>query len=132
VVKLNRLIRCSWFAFVVAFVLTAASIEMAAAQGAGDGVAPDNNVARWALLVGFFLPMAAAAVIRQTWGSQAKGAAVFALSLVAAGGTAYFSGELDRGDIVSAALIILVMATVTYNNFWKPTGIAPAIEERTG
>lgn len=128
----TRIIRHSWFAFVFAVVLLLGSIQIAAAQGVGEGVVPDTNVARWALLVGTFLPIAAAAVIRQRWNSQTKGAAVFALSVAAAAGTSYFAGDIQRGDIVSAALIILVLASVTYKTFWQPTGIAPAIEERTG
>jgi hypothetical protein len=132
VVKLNRLIRCSWFGFVIAFVLLAASIQLASAQGAGDGVIPDTNVARWAFVVGFFLPLAAAAVIRQRWSSPTKGVAVFGLSVIAAAGTSYYAGEIQRSDLTTAALIILVTATTLYKVYWQPTGIAPAIEERTG
>jgi uncharacterized membrane protein YfhO len=132
VVKLNRLIRFSWFGFVIAFALLAASIQLAAAQGVGEGVAPDNNVGRWAFLVGTFLPLAAAAVIRQGWRSEVKGGAVFVFSVVAAAGTSYFAGEFERGDFLSAVLIILVMASITYQTLWKPSGIAPAIEQQTG
>jgi hypothetical protein len=128
--KLNRLIRFSWFGFVVAFVTLAASIQLASAQD--TAVLPDTNVGRWAFLVGTFLPLAAAAVIRQRWRSEVKGGAVFVFSVVAAAGTAYFAGEFQRGDIVSAALIILVTASITYRTFWQPTGIAPAIEQQTG
>ena len=129
---ITRIIQTLTLAVLFAFVAVVGSISLAAAQGVGDGVVPDNNVARWAFLVGTFLPLAAAAIIRQTWRSEIKGGAVFALSAIAAFGTSFLAGDLQRGDFVSAALIILVTASITYKTFWQPTGIAPAIEERTG
>ena len=129
---ITRIIQTLTLAVLFAFVAVVGSISLAAAQGVGDGVVPDTNVARWAFLVGTFLPLAAAAIIRQTWRSEIKGGAVFVLSAIAAAGTSYLTGDLQRGDLVSAALIILVMASISYQTLWKPSGIAPAIEERTG
>lgn len=129
---ITRIIQTLTIAVLFAFVAVVGSFSLAAAQGVGDGVVPDNNVARWAFLVGTFLPLAAAAIIRQTWRSEIKGAAVFVLSAIAAAGTSFLAGDLQRGDLVSAALIILVMASISYQTLWKPSGIAPAIEERTG
>lgn len=130
---LTRILRHTWFLFVAAIALLVSTVTVASAQGvAGDGVVPDTNVARWAFLVGTFLPLAAAAIIRQTWRSEIKGGAVFILSAIAAAGTSFLAGDLQRGDLISAALIILVMASISYQTLWKPSGIAPAIEERTG
>lgn len=126
----RRLLRHFWFVACVVFVLTLGMVTGVAAQD--SAVIPDTNVGRWAFLVGAFLPLAAAAVIRQRWRSQVKGGAVFALSAIAATGTSYFAGDLQGGDFVSAALIILVTASIMYRTFWQPTGIAPAIEQRTG
>jgi hypothetical protein len=120
-----------WFAASLAFMLTFWSVTGVSAQDVG-AVMPDTNVGRWSFLVGFFLPLAAAAVIKQRWSSQVKGGAVFVLSAIAAAGTSFFAGDLQGGDFISAALIILVMASITYQTLWKPTGIAPAIEARTG
>jgi hypothetical protein len=125
-VRKLKIIRIFW----LAFVLTIGLVATASAQE--SAVLPDTNVGRWAFLVGTFLPLAAAAVIRQRWRSEVKGGAVFVFSLIAAAGTAHFAGELHRGDFLSAALIILVMASITYQTLWKPSGIAPAIEQQTG
>jgi hypothetical protein len=97
-----------------------------------QAVIPDTNVGRWSFLVGTFLPLAIATVNRQRWTSQAKGVMTFALSALAATGTSYFAGELTATDLVTSLLIILVSATVTYTTFWKPSGIAETVEERTG
>jgi FtsH-binding integral membrane protein len=121
-----KIIRSIW----LAFVLTVGLVATASAQE--SAVLPDTNVGRWAFLVGTFLPLAAAAVIRQRWRSEVKGGAVFVFSVLAAAGTSYFAGEFERGDFLSAALIILVMASITYQTLWKPSGIAPAIEQQTG
>jgi hypothetical protein len=125
-VRKLKIIRIFW----LAFVLTIGLVATASAQE--TAVLPDTNVGRWAFLVGTFLPLAAAAVIRQRWRSEVKGGAVFVFSVLAAAGTSYFAGEFERGDFLSAALIILVMASITYQTLWKPSGIAPAIEQQTG
>jgi hypothetical protein len=125
-VRKLKIIRVIW----LAFVLTVGLVATASAQE--SAVLPDTNVGRWAFLVGTFLPLAAAAVIRQRWRSEVKGGAVFVFSVLAAAGTSYFAGEFERGDFLSAALIILVMASITYQTLWKPSGIAPAIEQQTG
>jgi|GEM_PF-1518238 len=92
---------------------------------------PSTNVAQWSFLVGVFLPMAIAFVTQAHWSAMAKGIATFVVSLIAAIGTAYFAGQLNRGDIVSSLLIILVMATLTYQTFYRPSGVAPKIEAAT-
>jgi hypothetical protein len=125
-VRKLKIIRIFW----LAFVLTIGLVATASAQE--SAVLPDTNVGRWAFLVGTFLPLAAAAVIRQRWRSEVKGGAIFVFSMIAAAGTAHFAGEFQRGDVLSAALIILVMASITYQTLWKPSGIAPAIEQQTG
>ena len=57
--------------------------------------------------------------------------AFFAVSLVAAGGTAYFQGDLTGKRFLDAALVIVPAAAAFYHGWWKPSGVAPAIEEST-
>lgn len=85
----------------------------------------------YALLVGFFLPPVMAIIIQTGWAERVKAVVAFAACLVAGAGTAYFQGDLTGKRFVSAALIVMTVGLATYRNFWKPTGIAPAIESKT-
>jgi hypothetical protein len=114
----------------LAFLLLLGTVVSAAAKE--NAVIPDTNVGRWSFLIGTFLPLAIAAVNRQRWTSQAKGVMTFVISTAAAAGTSYFAGEFSGEDLVTSFLIVLVSATVTYTVFWKPSGIAPAVEQATG
>jgi hypothetical protein len=123
--------RLQWLRILsLAFLLLLGLVTSAGAQE--QAVIPDTKVGRWSYLIGTFLPLAIAAVNRQYWSSQAKGVMAFALSAVAAAGTSVFAGEFNAEDIVTSLLIVLVSATVTYTVFWKPSGIASAVEEKTG
>lgn len=126
----KRIIR-HWPAYAFALILALALMPIAVAQSS-DGVVPNDNAGRWAFLVGVFLPLGIAAINRERWSSQIKAVTTFACSLVAALGTAYFAGQIVVADIVSSFLIIFVTATLTFNTIWKPSGIAPAVEKRTG
>jgi hypothetical protein len=96
---------------------------------------PVNNLAQWDLIVGFFLPLVTAVVIRQAWSPTYKAVANFVLSIVAAAGVVYFQGNLATGNLnalVSSVLIVLVASIATYHGLFRPTRIAPAIEAKTG
>jgi hypothetical protein len=56
----------------------------------------------------------------------------FAISALAAAGTSFFAGEFNGQDLVTSFLIVLVTATVTFQVFWKPSGIAETVEQKTG
>lgn len=90
----------------------------------------DNNVAQWALIVGFALPPVLSVLVQTHWNAQVKSLLAFAACVAAGLGTAYFAGDIGD-DWVSSALIVLVTGISTYQGFWKPTGIAPTVEAAT-
>jgi hypothetical protein len=93
----------------------------------------NESLALWSALVGVALPVAVDVLARRRWGSEARALTAFACCLVAAFGTAWFKGDLDdRGDLATAFLAVFVAAITTYNQFWKPSGIALAVREATG
>ena len=105
----------------------------AGAQAASDaGVIPNDNSARWAFLVGAVLPGAIAVINRQRWSSQTKGLVALGASTLAGAGTSYFAGSFTGQDLVTSILITAVMAFTTYQVWWKPSGVAPTIEGKTG
>lgn len=90
-----------------------------------------SNLEMWALVVGFFLPNVVALVVQSGWSQRLQAVAAFVVCGVAAAGTAYFQGDLTGRRFVEAGLVILVTTIATYKGFWKPTGVAPAIETKT-
>ena len=92
---------------------------------------PITDLLMYAALVGFFLPPVLSIVIQTGWSQRVKAAVAFVACLIAGAGTAYLEADLDGRTWVSASLIVLTTGLTTYRNFWKPTGISPAIEART-
>lgn len=93
---------------------------------------PNEQLIMWGSVVGFVLPLAIAAINQRRWSSTARGVVVFGCCLIAAAGTVYLEGALNRsGDLASAFLAIFVTAIGTYKLYWRPSGIAPAVERVT-
>jgi VIT1/CCC1 family predicted Fe2+/Mn2+ transporter len=94
-----------------------------------------TDAERWAFIVGFFLPVAIAVIQQAGWSERVRAVVAFLACVVAGLGTAYFGGDLsgsvDPRSVISDVLIVLVTAISTYKAFWKPTGVAPAVEEAT-
>jgi hypothetical protein len=82
-------------------------------------------------LVGALMPAAIALVTRRDWPAEAKGLVAAALCLAAAALIAYTQGALDAADLLRSFLIVFTLAQILYQTFWKPSGIAPAIEVAT-
>ena len=90
-----------------------------------------SNLQLWSLIVGFFTPPVLAIIQQGGWSSRVRAVVAFGAALVAGAGTAYFQGDLTGRRFVEAALVVLVAAIATYQSFWKPTGVAPAIQKVT-
>lgn len=90
-----------------------------------------SNLEMWALIVGFALPPALAFVMQSDWSARLQSVIAFLACAVAGAGTAYLQGDLTGERFVEAGLVILVTTIATYKGFWKPTGVAPAIETKT-
>lgn len=90
-----------------------------------------SNLEMWALIVGFLLPPALSFVIQTGWSQRLQSIVAFAAAAVAAAGTAYFQGDLTGRRFVESGLVVLVTTIATYKGFWKPTGVAPAIQTKT-
>lgn len=93
---------------------------------------PNEQLIMWGSVVGFVLPLAISTVNQRRWSSTARGLVAFGGCLIAAAGTVYFEGTLrNGGDLASAFLAIFVTAIGTYKLYWRPSGIAPAVERVT-
>ncbi len=96
-------------------------------------VLPDltNDLLMWTLLVGALTPLVIAIPNQTHWSKTAKGIVTLLICILVGGGTAYFNHAFTGRGIVSCVLIVAVMAVFTYHQFWKTTGIAPALERAT-
>lgn len=90
-----------------------------------------SNFQMWSLIVGFALPPVLSVIMQSGWSQRLQAIVAFAACAVAGAGVAYFQGDLTGERFVEAGLVVLVTAVATYRNFWKPTGISPAIETKT-
>ena len=90
-----------------------------------------TNFQMWSLIVGFALPPVLSIVQQSAWSDRLRAVIAFLACAVAGAGVAYFQGDLTGKRFVEAGLVVLVTAVATYRNFWKPTGVAPAIETKT-
>jgi hypothetical protein len=91
-----------------------------------------DDLTMWSLLVGAAAPTVIALVQRPTWPDWLRSVTTASFCLVAGAVTAYLNGDLTNGrSLVSAILLVLITTLSTYRGFWKPTGVAPAIESVT-
>jgi hypothetical protein len=85
----------------------------------------------WSLVVGFFMPPVQAVIQQTGWSDKLRAAVNFLVCVVAGAGVAFFQGDFTGKRFVESSLVVLVTAIAVYKGTWKPTGIAPAIEEKT-
>ncbi|HTW17098.1 MAG TPA: hypothetical protein VMF51_18350 [Nocardioides sp.] len=85
----------------------------------------------WALIVGFASPLLIAVVQQPTWSGRRRTLVTIVWSIVAGGGTAFFTDEFTGRSLLSCFLVICVAAIATYQSIWRPLKIAPAIEAAT-
>lgn len=91
-----------------------------------------SNLELWSGVVGFFLPLVMAVIIQTGWQQQIQAVLAFLAVLVASAVTVFLqTDDWDWSNWLNSALVILVTTISAYKGFWKPTGIAPTIEEKT-
>ena len=90
-----------------------------------------TDLMMWSLVVGFFMPPVQAVIQQTNWSSRVRSGVNFLACLVAGAGVAFFQGDFTGRRFVGSALLVLVTTIAVYKGTWKPTGIAPAIEEAT-
>lgn len=96
-----------------------------------------SNLAMWTLILGFISPPVLAFIQQPGWSDKTRSLVAFIFSALVALGTLVFDEQLgfkaalDLDNYVTALLLVFVTTISTYRNFWKPNGVAPAIEYST-
>jgi hypothetical protein len=85
-----------------------------------------TNALMWAGIVGFLSPVVLQFITSVSRDSRVQSAIAFAFELVVAIPTVYFAGNLDLGNYVKTALIVVTLSIAAYHGFWKPAGVTPS------
>ena len=91
-----------------------------------------STLDQWTAVVGILLPLAIAVINRTAWESPLKAIAAVGVCMLAAAGEVAVKGQFDLKHWSQNALAVFFLTVTTYYGFWKPTGIADAVEKRTG
>lgn len=87
-----------------------------------------SNLEMYSGLVGVLLPVVVAKVNAADMSGEQKALVAAVVSIIAATGTTWFQGGMNAADLTTSFLIIFTAAVVTYQTYWKPSGIAGRIE----
>jgi hypothetical protein len=90
-----------------------------------------NAILQINALIGFFLPLVVSVFQHYKFPTWFRVAIAAATSLAAGVFSTWAEGKLDWTNWGTAAIIIFTTSQLTYVTVWKPTGIAPKVEEAT-
>lgn len=84
----------------------------------------------------FMLPLLFAFVMQQHWAAKVKSNVAWGLCFLVALASNFAQSGVpanwtDLTHLAASFTVILALTTQTYDKFWKPNGIAPAIEAAT-
>jgi hypothetical protein len=84
-----------------------------------------------ALIVGFFLPLVLAIPMQPHWPNSLR--TIFAVAAYAAAGAiiAAAGGHFTGKSVWQVTLEVLTLGVIGYQGVWKPSGLAPTIENAT-
>lgn len=82
-----------------------------------------DNVTRWALIIGFLMPLLVAVIEQPKWPDWVRAVVAAILCICAAVVQVYVMGQFNPADLATSILIILVEAIAVYQAFWKKVGI---------
>ncbi|MGE3510711.1 MAG: hypothetical protein AB7N65_17700 [Vicinamibacterales bacterium] len=86
-------------------------------------------------LIGAGLPLIIAVINRRNWSARVASIVAFVVCLVAAAISTIFVDGIALGDpgldLVAYFGTVYAAAMVSYEALWKPTKVAPSIEEKT-
>lgn len=77
------------------------------------------DAATFAAILGIVMPPLIAFIEKPDWSKFKRTLPTALLSLLVGFGTAYFSGQLNPGDIASSIAVTFMAAVTAYHLFWK-------------
>lgn len=88
-----------------------------------------GDTALLALIVGFIAPVVYNLLIQSGWSTRTQAIVAFLFSAILGGITAWVAGAFNGVSILTAILIVFVVAISTYQSFWKK--VTPNLKNAT-
>jgi hypothetical protein len=85
----------------------------------------------WTILVGFLMPLLVALVNQSHWSKPLRAIVSFAICIVVAIADVLIQGNWNGHALTRTLVLVAFVAYTSYQLFWKPSAIAPAIEAAT-
>lgn len=84
-------------------------------------------------ILGFLIPPLMQVINRQNWSSEVRAVTAFAACAVGAVVATWWQGDLDNFDDIRTSILVTFGAAIFfYNQYWKASGLADRIMEKTG
>lgn len=90
-----------------------------------------SDAVLWSLCVGVLAPLAISAIKRSRWSPRLQSLIALLVYIVAALGTAFFTGVFNTASILTLLMVIFLTGYSSYQAVWKPTGVDKAIDKAT-
>lgn len=90
-----------------------------------------GNTQAWGLILGVLAPMLISVVQQPKFTGTVRAVVAVAASAVIGLLTVLAAGDFAVGEWLTTAALVLVASHTAYEGFYKPTGVAKAIEEGT-
>jgi hypothetical protein len=85
----------------------------------------------WTILVGFLLPNVIALINQTHWSKPLRAIVSFVVCVLTAIIDVIIQGNWNGHDMTRTLVLIAFVAYTSYQLFWKPSNITPAIESAT-
>lgn len=90
-----------------------------------------SNLAMWSLIVGALTPPLLSVVQQPRWPGWLRTGFMLGAAVVDGVVISWLQGNLDLARFTNSALVAGVAIITAYHGIWKPSGISPAIENKT-
>lgn len=88
-----------------------------------------TNAGGWAAVVAFLTPVALNFILQSGWSSRVQSIVALLFSIVAALGTAYFTGAFNGLGIATCVFVVAVGTIAFYKGFWQ--NVTPNLKKAT-
>jgi len=85
----------------------------------------------WTILVGFLLPLLISLINQTHWSKPLRAIVSFVICVVVALVDVIIQGHWNGHDMTRTLVLVAFVAYTSYQLFWRPSNIAPAIEAAT-
>jgi quinol-cytochrome oxidoreductase complex cytochrome b subunit len=86
---------------------------------------------QWTAIVAFLLPLLVSTIVQSHWKEEVKTAWTVFICVCVSIIQLAIEGKLTSHNMGQNAIVVTAGAIAVYHLFWKPTGIAPAVEKAT-